>query len=424
MLEPAIIVAAALLLLALGMWIPFVVSGLAIAIIVATRGVEGLNAVGLVTWSSSNSFTLTAIPLFILMAEILLQSGLASRLYRGLARVTLRLPGGLLQTNIIGCAIFSAISGSSVATAAAIGTVAVPQLEARGYDMRMTYGSLAAGGTLGILIPPSIALIVYGAFTETSIVKLFAAGLVPGLLLTLLFAIFVGVKGRRPAAGSGTADPEAAPSVVGDIFPVLGLVFVVLGALYLGFATPTEAAAVGSVAALAIGAVFGQLDRARLRVAFHRATRTSSTILFVVIAAYLFSFSMTVSGISGAVTGWVIALGLPRIQFLIAVALLYIVLGLFIESIAMMVITVPLIAPAFAIYGIDPIWFGVFLVILIELGQVTPPFGLNLFVVQSVNNAPYSEVVIGALPYYLLLVAALVLLVLLPALALWLPGFV
>lgn len=424
MFEPTLIVFLAILLLALGMWIPFVVSGVAIAVIVATRGIDGLNAVGLVTWSSSNSFTLTAIPLFILMAEVLLQSGLATRLYRGLAQATQKLPGGLLQTNIIGCAIFSAISGSSVATAAAIGTVAVPQLEKRGYDMRMAYGSLAAGGTLGILIPPSIALIVYGAFTETSIVKLFAAGLIPGLLLTFMFAAFVGVRGRTTSMVSQSPVDDPDSNVVTDVLPVLGLVLVVLGALYLGFATPTEAAAVGSVAALVIGRIFGKLDGKALRLAFHRATRTSSTILFIVIAAYLFSFAMAISGISNAVTGWIVDLDLSRIYFLIAVAVLYIILGLFIESIAMMVITVPLIAPAFAIYGIDPIWFGVFLVILIELGQVTPPFGLNLFVVQSVNKAPYGDVVMGALPYYALLVAGLILLVVFPALALWLPGFV
>lgn len=427
MLEPVLIIVTALVLLALGMWIPFVIGGLAIAVILSTKGLAGLKAVGLVTWSSSNSFTLTAIPLFVLLAEILLQSGLATRLYRGLSQITRLLPGGLLQTNIVGCAVFSAISGSSVATAAAIGTVAVPELQTRGYNMRMAYGSLAAGGTLGILIPPSIALIVYGAFTESSIVKLFAAGLLPGLVLTLLFVIFIAVFARRarqePQAG-GQAPTLPIGTLLADIVPVLGLIGLVLCALYLGFATPTEAAAVGSVAALVIAALFGELDRARLQKAFHRATRTSSTILFVVVAAFLFSFAMAISGISGAVTGWIVSLELSRTGFLVAVAALYVFLGLFIESIAMMVITVPLLAPAFFAYAIDPIWFGVFLVILIEIGQITPPFGLNLFVVQSVNKASYTDVVMGALPYYAILVSMLVILALFPALALWLPQFV
>lgn len=429
MLEPVLIIGLAMVLLALGMWIPFVIGGLAIAIILSTKGLAGLKAVGLVTWSSSNSFTLTAIPLFVLLAEILLQSGLASRLYRGLSQITRLLPGGLLQTNIVGCAVFSAISGSSVATAAAIGTVAVPELQSRGYDMRMAYGSLAAGGTLGILIPPSIALIVYGAFTESSIVKLFAAGLLPGLVLTLLFVIFIAIFGRASTAAMRDVKAGGQPALpIGILFadtvPVLGLIATVLCALYMGFATPTEAAAVGCVAAMAIAVVFGELDRSKLRTAFHRATRTSSTILFVVVTAFLFSFAMAISGVSGTVTGWIMSLDLSRPGFLIAVGALYVFLGLFIESIAMMVITVPLLAPAFVAYAIDPIWFGIFLVILIEIGQITPPFGLNLFVVQSVNKARYMDVVMGALPYYAILVGMLIILALFPALALWLPQFV
>lgn len=427
MVEVGIIIACAIALLAMGLWIPFVIAGAAMAIIVASKGLSGLKAVGLVTWSSSNSFTLTAIPLFILMAEILLQTGLATRLYRGLAHITRRLPGGLMQTNILGCAMFSAISGSSVATAAAIGTVALPELSSRGYPMRMAYGSLAAGGTLGILIPPSIALIIYGTFTESSIVKLFAAGLIPGILLTLLFSLFVGIFGRsavqRGAADEG-GDGQTALSVMIDIGPVAALILIVLSALYLGLATPTEAAALGSMLAFLISLALGEFSRERLHAAFHRTIRSSATILFIVIAAFLFSFSMAITGVSGALTKFVVSLELSQIGFLAAVALIYLILGLFIESIAMMVITVPLIAPAFAVYGIDPIWFGVFLVILIEIGQITPPFGLNLFVIQSTNKANYTDVVLGAVPYYAILIAFLALLVAAPGIALWLPGLV
>ena len=240
-----VVIAVAMLLLVIGLWIPFVVAGAAMALIVAKKGVAGLTAVGLVTWSSANSFTLTAIPMFILMAEILLQTGLATRLYRGLARVTRSLPGGLLQTNILGCALFSAISGSSVATAAAIGTVAVPELKSRGYPMSAAYGSLAAGGTLGILIPPSIALIVYGTFTETSIVRLFAAGMIPGILLAFLFSIYVGFAGRRQAGAPQKAEQDPGAGVLLDVGPVVALIGLVLSALYLGVATPTEAAALG-----------------------------------------------------------------------------------------------------------------------------------------------------------------------------------
>ncbi len=426
MFEVILIVAAAIVLLAAGLWIPFVVAGAAIALILAKKGIAGLTAVGLVTWSSSNSFTLTAIPLFILMAEILLQTGLATGLYRGLAKLTRKLPGGLLQTNIIGCAVFSAISGSSVATAAAIGTVAVPELKSRGYQMRMAYGSLAAGGTLGILIPPSIALIIYGTFTDSSIVRLFAAGLVPGLLLTALFAVFIAIFGRTRHPVDTTVrtqeTDEGLARIVVDVLPVLVLIAIVLCSLYLGLATPTEAAAIGTVLAFLIAAVFGDFSRAAIGRAFHRCVRSSATILFIVATAFLFSFAMAISGVSGALTSFVISLGLTKWTFLAFVACIYLVLGLFIESIAMMVITVPLLAPAFAIYGIDPIWFGIFLVILIEIGQITPPFGLNLFVIQSVNKADYVDVVVGAVPYYAILVLMLIVLTVFPALALWLPG--
>lgn len=413
-------------LLAIGLWIPFVVAGAAIALIVAKKGVAGLAAVGLVTWSSSNSFTLTAIPLFILMAEILLQSGLASRLYSGLAQATSRLPGGLMQTNVLGCALFSAISGSSVATAAAIATVAMPELQKRGYPLRMSYGSLAAGGTLGILIPPSIALIIYGTFTDSSIVRLFAAGLIPGLALTVLFSLFVGIVGGKPKPsdrpnGKLEAGKGAARALV-DVLPVVGLILVVLCSLYLGIATPTEAAAVGSVLAFLLAAAVGDFSWARIRMAFHRSIRSSATILFIVVAAFLFSFAMAISGVTGALTAFIISLGLAKGVFLVCVAGIYLVLGLFIESIAMMVITVPLLAPAFSVYGIDPIWFGVFLVILIEIGQITPPFGLNLFVIQSVSKANYLDVVLGAVPYYAILIGFLFVLALFPDLALWLPG--
>lgn len=417
-----LVVAAAVALLLAGLWIPFVVGGAAIALILVTKGVAGLKAVGLVSWSSSNSFTLTAIPLFILMAEVLLRSGLAGRLYRGLAALTRRLPGGLLQTNVIGCAVFSAISGSSVATAAALGTVAIPELERRGYRMRMAYGSLAAGGTLGILIPPSIAMIVFGTFTDTSIIRLFAAGLLPGLCLTLAFCVFIAAFGRAPAPVRPAAEAATVAGVVADVAPVGVPIVLVLCSLYLGWATPTEAAAVGCVLACAMAAAFGDLSPAAFSESLHRTIRSSASILFIVVTAFLFSYAIVVSGISAAVTQFILGLQLDRAMFLVAIALVYIVLGLFIESIAMMVITVPLLVPALTTYGVDPVWFGVFLVILVELGQITPPFGLNLFVIQGVRGAAYGDVVMGSLPYYAILLGFLGVLSLFPALALWLPG--
>ena len=316
--EIALIVIGGIVLLVGGLWIPFAIGAAAIAVIVAQKGLSGLTAIGVVTWSSSNSFTLTAVPLFILMAEIFLQTGLAKRLYRGLAPLTVRLPGGLMQTNIIGCAIFAAISGSSVATAAAIGTVALPELQSRGYPMRMAYGSLAAGGTLGILIPPSIAMIIYGTFTETSIVKLFAAGMIPGLLLAFCFSVFVGIFGRRGQIAAQQVVEDAATwrSMLADVGPVLILIVVVLSSLYLGVATPTEAAAVGAVVAVVLALLMGEFSLPAMRQALHRTIRSSSAVLFIVITAYLFSFAMAISGVSAALVNFVASLGLDRSSFL------------------------------------------------------------------------------------------------------------
>jgi tripartite ATP-independent transporter DctM subunit len=422
MLEYLAIMTAAVILLAAGLWVPFVIAGASILMILIQQGTSGLKAVGMVTWSSSNSFTLTAIPLFILMAEVLLQSGLASRLYRGLSVFTGLLPGGLLQTNILGCAMFSAISGSSVATAAAIGTVAIPEQQARNYDMRMAYGSLAAGGTLGILIPPSIAFIIYGSFTDISIVKLFAAGMLPGLALTLIFSLYVGIAGRRSNDAAAAAPAASTSKALLDTLPVILLIVLVLGALYSGWTTPTEAAGVGAVLAVFISMAYRQFSPAVLHRSLRRTLRSSTAILFVVITAYLFSYAIAISGATSTLTGWLVSLDLGRTWFIIAVALIFVGLGLFIESIAMIVITVPLLAPMLANYGIDPIWFGVFLVILIELGQITPPFGLNLFVIQGVNNARFSDVVRGTIPYYVLLILFMIVLFLVPSLALWLPS--
>lgn len=421
------IIITSLILLCAGMWIPFVISFAAFFIIFAKQGLTGLKAIGIVTWGSMNSFTLTAIPLFILMAEILLRSGLATRLYKGLSHALRNLPGGLLQTNIIGCALFSAMSGSSVATAAAIGTVALPNLEARGYSMRMSYGTLAAGGTLGILIPPSIAMIIYGTFSETSIVRLFMAGVIPGVILTAFFVAFVMVVAllNPNLAPTATQDEKySTRQIAADILPVTLLVILVLGSLYLGLATPTEAAAVGSIIAMLIARIWGNFNFEIIRGCFHKTVRVSTAILFIVLGAFLFSYAVAITGVSRHLAQYVMDLELSKPVFIITSAILYLVLGLFIESIAMMVITVPLMLPLLTHYGIDPIWFGVFLVILIEIGQITPPFGLNLFVIQSIRKGKLEEIIIGALPYYILMVIFLILLYMIPSIALWLPSLV
>lgn len=406
-----------------GMWLPFAILSAGLASIYLADGMAGMNALGFVLWGSMNSFTLTAIPLFILMSEILLQCGVTGPLYGALARLARPVPGGLLQTNIAASALFAAICGSSVATAAAIGTVALPNLEKRGYDMRMSYGSLAAGGTLGILIPPSIPMILYGSFTETSVAKLFMAGVIPGLMLAAIFMLYIGARSYMTKDSAVRSEDSAEPmsGVILQLLPFMTLMVIILGGIYFGWATPTEAAALGCAIALLIGYFAGGLSMKMLANSLRVATRSSAAILAIVMAAMVFAYAFENASLGKHLTQWLLSLKLDRDTFLLALLILYVILGCLMESIAMMVITVPLLFPTIVAYGIDPIWFCVALVVLIELGQLTPPFGINLFVIKQISGAPLGEVVRGTVPYYGLIIGFVLLLKLVPDIALWLP---
>lgn len=409
-----------------GMWIPFAIGISGITYLVYSDGWDALRALGLVAWGGMNSFTLTAIPLFILMAELLLKSGISDRVYRSLAILVRRLPGGLLQTNIAGCAVFSAISGSSVATAAAIGTVALPQLQERSYDRSMATGSLAAGGTLGILIPPSIAMILYGTFTEVSIAKLFAAGLLPGILLAASFMCYIAVTAmRKPDVAPREALSVSAATIlrtVADLLPFVVLIFTVLGGIYFGLVTPTESAALGCAMSIVVCRIWGKLDIKVFRSALQHSVMVTGSVMFIVLAAFIFSYAVAIGGLAINLTQWLVSLDLSKFGFIFALVVMYAVLGCLVESIGMLVITVPLLFPVLLQYGIDPIWFGVILVLLIELGQITPPLGINLFVIQGISRCELGEVVRGALPYYLIILAFVALLAWVPEIALWLPN--
>lgn len=414
-----------LTLLAAGMQVPFSISIAAVVYLVLHGGIDTLRGLGLVSWGSTNSFTLTSIPLFILMAELMQRSGLSVRIYNGLSKFVCVLPGGLLQTNVAGCALFSAISGSSVATAAAIGTAALPQLTARKYDRRLSAGSLAAGGTLGILIPPSIAMILYGTFTETSIAKLFMAGVVPGILLTLMFMAYIVLHAKF--------DPSVAPREPGpadlreftrsflDLLPFALLIGGTMGSIFLGFVTPTEAAATGCALALIIALLWGEMSYTAIREALKSTVLISGNILFIVYAAFLFSYAISLGGVGEKFTSYLIGLNLSRLEFFLALFVLYTVLGCLVESLGMIVITVPLLYPVLLKYGIDPVWFGVVLVVFIELGQISPPLGINLFVIQSIWDGKLSDVVMGTIPFHLIMFVLLAILVFWPEVALWLP---
>ena len=415
-----------LLLLCAGMAVPFAIAVPGLLYLLLQGGLPALKGLGTVSWGSMNSFTLTAIPMFILMAEILQHSGLSFKIYRGLSRLVSGLPGGLLQTNIVGCALFAAISGSSVATAASIGGVALPQLIERQYDRRLSAGSLAAGGTLGILFPPSLAMIVYGSFTDTSVAKLFMAGVIPGFMLTGMFMAYLALRVRF---GRSTGPVERGPASLAeagvailDVLPFAVLVTGIMGSIYAGLATPTEAAAGGCVIGTLIALTWGELSWARLGAAVKRTVNIVGNLLFIIYAAYIFAYAIGIAGIGERATVWLVGLHLNLAEFFLALFVLYTVLGCLVESIGMIVITVPVLHPVLLSYGIDPVWFGVILVMYIELGQISPPIGINLFVIQSIWDGKLADVVAGTIPFHLIMFVLLFLLLLFPGLALWLPG--
>jgi tripartite ATP-independent transporter DctM subunit len=414
-----------LILLTCGMAVPFAIAVPAMLYLLMQGGFPALNSLGLVSWGSMNSFVLTCVPLFMLMAEILRVSGLSTRIYGGLAKLVARLPGGLLQTNIAGCAVFASVSGSSIATAASIGGVALPQLIQRKYNRPLAGGSLAAGGTLGILLPPSFGMIVYGSFTETSVPKLFMAGVVPGLIMTAFFMSYIGI---HAVMWPGVAPREAGPRSLGELFAALAdvlpfaiLITGTLGGIYLGLVTTTEGATIGCSLAIILGAASGGLTGRGLLEAMYNTIKFSGNILFIIFTAYVFSYAISFAGVGEKVTAFIVGLDLSRLEFFLALFVLYTVLGCLIESLGMIVITVPLVFPVLQNYGIDPILFGVVLVLFVELGQISPPIGINLFVIQSIWDGKLSEVILGTIPFHLTMFVVLALVILWPDLALWLP---
>jgi tripartite ATP-independent transporter DctM subunit len=361
------------------------------------------------------------------MAEILLGSGLATRLYNGVAPFVRRLPGGLLHTNIAGSGVFAAISGGSAPTAAAMSTVALPELSARGYDRRLVAGSLAAGGTLGILIPPSITMIIYATFTETSIARLFAAGLAPGVLLALFYMGFIILRVRlnprlapREEARASSRDLVRA---FFDILPFLMLIVIVLGSIYGGFATPTEAGAVGSVGAVLIAALYRKFSVALIGAALSRTAAMSGNILFIVFTSMIFAYATALSGVGEDLVGALEAAAVSKLEFLLIIMVVFAILGCFMEGLGMIAIIVPVIVPALLALDVDPIWFGVFVVILVGLGQLTPPLGVILFVVASASDeVRVEDVIMGVLPFFTIILGFMLLLIAFPGIALTLPA--
>lgn len=383
-------------------------------------------AMGELAWGTNNEFLLVAIPLFILLGEILLRSGFAEKMYHAMSLWLSWLPGGLMHANIGASTLFSATSGSSVATAATVGTVALPQIHKHGYNEPLFLGSLAAGGTLGILLPPSINLVMYGVLTNTSVPKLYLAGIIPGLLMAGLFVLTIIVAclikpkwgGKKVQASWG----ERFKSLV-YLIPPLIIFLLVVGSIYAGLATPTEAAALGVTGALILAACYGRLTLTMLRESVEGAMRASAMIMLIVIASGFLNFVMAATGITNALTSAIEGLGLSPVMMLVALVVFYLILGCFMETLSMMITTIPIVAPIMFALGYDPIWLGILIIVLVEMALITPPVGLNLFVVQSLRKAgSMTAVIIGALPFVAAMLVMVVLLALLPGIALWLPN--
>ncbi len=417
---------ALIVMLGTGVWVAFalIATGALAMLALSPAPIGPILATTL--WSNSNSWALAALPMFILMGEILLRSRLSEDMFTGLAPWLSRLPGRLLHVNVFGCAIFAAVSGSSAATAATIGKMSVPELTERGYPQQLILGTLAGSATLGLLIPPSIILIVFGVATEQSIARLFVAGILPGILLVAMFAAYV--------VAVALMQPEQFPdegrrytlreklSASRRLIPVMALIAGVIGSIYAGIASPTDAAAVGVVLSVLLAWSNGSLGVAMLRESLMGATVTSCMIAFILVGAAFLSVAMGFTGIPRNLAAWIGAMELSPYALLAVLTVFFIVLGCFLDGISVVVLTTSIIMPMVESVGIDPLWFGIYLVIVVEMSQITPPVGFNLFVIQGLTGINILTVAKAALPFFLLLLLAVVLITAFPGIVTLLPS--
>jgi C4-dicarboxylate transporter DctM subunit len=413
------------LILGSGVWIGLTLSGVAWIGMELFSSRSAGDAMAVTIWGSASSWTLTALPLFVWMGEILFRTRLSQDMFKGLAPWMQALPGRLLHTNVVGCAIFAAVSGSSAATCATIGKMTLPELKKRGYPEDMIIGTLAGAGTLGLLIPPSIIMIVYGVSADVSIAKLFIAGVLPGVLLALLFSGYIALWALRhpdlipPADAKMSFAQKLRESR--SLIPVALLILAVLGSIYAGIATATEAAAVGVVGALVISAVQGSLNWSSFKEALLGATRLYCMMALILAGAAFLTLAMGYIGLPRHLAEWIGSLGLSKFQLIMMLAIFYIVLGCFLDGISMVVLTMGVIMPTVLAAGIDPIWFGIFIVLVVEMAQITPPVGFNLFVLQGMTGRQLPYIAKVTLPMFALMVLAVLLIYFMPGIVTWLP---
>lgn len=413
------------LLLGTGVWVGLALLGVAfIGMELFTDRPVGA-AMMTTIWSSSSSWTLTALPLFIWMGEILFRTRLSEDMFKGLSPWMAKLPGGLVHTNIVGCTIFAAVSGSSAATLTTVGKMSIPELRKREYPENMIIGTLAGAATLGLMIPPSLTLIVYGVAINESITKLFMAGILPGLTLALMFMFYVAFMSKFSKTFAPTTDPPMSFSHrlhnSRFLIPVLLLVFLVIGSMYLGYATATEAAAFGVLGSLLLAFFQGSLSRTTFVESLMGATRTSAMIALILAGAAFLSLSMGFTGLPKSLALWIDGFNLSRLELLLSLLIFYIVLGCFLDGISSVVLTVAVVEPMIRQAGIDIIWFGIFIVVVVEMAQITPPIGFNLFVLQGMTNHEMNTIARASLPMFAIMVVMVFVLISFPDLATWLP---
>ena len=421
-----VLLAGLALLLVAGVWIALTLLGVGwIAMVLFTNSPAG-PLMATTSWGSSTSWALTSLPLFIWMGEILFRTRISEDMFVGLAPWMAPLPGRLMHCNVFGCGIFAAISGSSAATAATIGRITIPELLKRGYDERMAIGSLAGAGTLGLLIPPSIIMIVYGVAADVSIARLFVAGVIPGIALMLMFAGYIAAwallnPGKTPARDRRTSLLHKLYAAR-NLIPAILLIVAVIGSMYTGVATPTEAAAIGVAGALVLAAVGRSLTWKSFSHSVMGATRTSCMIAFILAGAAFLTVAMGFTGVPRIMAEWIGAQGFSAGHLIAVLTVLYIVLGCFIDGISMVVLTSSVILPSVKAANIDLLWFGIFVVLVVEMAQITPPVGFNLFVLQGLTGKNMFDVAKAALPFFFLMVAAVALIWFFPGLVTFLPS--
>lgn len=412
-------------LLGTGVWVGLALMGVAwVGMELFTTRPVG-DAMITTIWASSSSWTLTALPLFIWMGEILYRTRLSEDMFKGLSPWLARLPGGLVHTNIVGCTVFAAVSGSSAATLTTVGKMSIPELRSRNYPEKMIIGTLAGAATLGLMIPPSLALIVYGVTVNESITKLFFAGVMPGLVLASMFMGYLAIYSWVSKDWNPIVEPAMsfAEKLRNSRFliPVFALITVVIGSMYLGFATATEAAAIGVIGSLTLALFQGSLNWHSFRESLMGAMRTSAMIALILAGAAFLKLSMGFTGLPRALAEMIAEMGLTRFQLLMALLVFYIVLGMFLDGISVIVLTIAVVEPLVRDAGIDLIWFGIFVVIVIEMAQITPPIGFNLFVLQGMTDHEMGYITKAALPMFAIMVLMVFLLIWFPDIATWLP---